>query len=72
MQEEKKPNKSKSDYQSYYDEAQKIMPHEIPKGVRFFNITGRFGNIYVNLIKQVQDLITTNDTLFFGSSYESG
>ena len=27
-----------------------MLPHDITEGIPFLNLTGRFGNIYVNII----------------------
>jgi len=45
-----KANETKIDYKGLNEEAFKKLPHTIPKGIRFLNVTGRFGNVYINVI----------------------
>jgi hypothetical protein len=41
----------------------------IPKGIPFLNLTGRFGNLYLNIIKEEKKMVNPNDTVVHGSSY---
>jgi hypothetical protein len=51
------------------EEAYSELPHEIPKGIRFLNITHRFGNIYINIVNRPHSAVSLNDTILHGVSY---
>lgn len=65
-------NNQTIDYKGLNEEAQKKLPHAIPKGVRFLNVTGRFGNVYVNLIKKPNATVGLKDAVMHGMSYATG
>lgn len=51
------------------EEAYDSLPHIIPEGIRFLNLTGRFGNIYVNVISKPNSTVSQEDTIIHGISY---
>ncbi|KAM3127056.1 hypothetical protein pb186bvf_020829 [Paramecium bursaria] len=45
------------------------LPHDIKEGIPFLNLTGKFGNIYVNIINQ-SVIVDEEQTVVFGSAYK--
>ncbi|KAM3146575.1 hypothetical protein pb186bvf_001544, partial [Paramecium bursaria] len=64
-------DKKKSNTKDSYDkQARRMLPHEKTEGIPFLNLTGRFGNIYVNIINQ-SIIVNDEQSVVFGSAYSS-